>query len=269
MMKFVTAVYTNLRKIDKRKRLFASVSGIVCTFLLLTTLPFAKVVYVLPLLLIAVYVGTYISILEDIHNIEWIVLFIAPLYFCISLLLFYYLLPSRLLTRIPFVILVGVAMYALLLSENIFNVGVDRTLPLYRAAYSISNFFTLIILFLVFTVLFSFRLHFVLTSFIGGVVAFPVMFHALWTASPKNVLEERIYKFSVVIALMLSIALLLFGFLPVKTNILSLYAVSIAYVLVGITQEIIQDTAFRERVREYLFVFLGMSLLVLLAGSWG
>ena len=50
-------------------------------------------------------------------------------YFCISLLLFYYLLPTRLLTRIPFVILVGVAMYALLLSENIFNVGVDRTLP--------------------------------------------------------------------------------------------------------------------------------------------
>ena len=56
---------------------------------------------------------------------------------------------------------------------------------------------------------------------------------------------------------MLSVALLLFGFLPVKTNILSLYAISIAYVLIGVTQEIIQDTAFRDRV-EY-FVFLGMS----------
>lgn len=265
----MNSLYTTLRKIDKRKRLFVSMLGITCSFLLFTTIPFAKVLFVLPLLFAVVYIGTYISILEDIHNIEWIVLFIAPLYFCISLLLFYYLLPSRLLTRIPFAVLVGVAIYALLLSENIFNVGVDRTLPLYRAAYSISNFFTLIILFLVFTVLFSFRLHFVLTSFIGGVVALPVMFHALWTASPKNVLEERIYKFSVVIALMLSIALLLFGFLPVKTNILSLYAVSIAYVLIGITQEVIQDTAFRERVREYLFVFLGMSVLVLLAGSWG
>lgn len=261
-------MYNYLRRIDKRRRLFMSVLLIGISFFLLTLLPFSKVLFLLPLLLIIVYLGTYVAVLEGINNIEWIVLFILPLYFCTSFLLFYYLLPTRLLTRIPFVIIVMVGMYALLLSENIFNVGVDRTLPLYRAAYSISNFFTLIILFFVFTVLFSFRFHFALTAFIGGLVAFPVMFHGLWSSSPKSVLEERVLKFSGIIASLLSIALLLFGFLPVKTNISSLYAISIAYVLIGITQEVIQDTAFRERVREYVFVFAGMTVLIFSAASW-
>ena len=64
MTRFIFNLYSNLRKIDKRKRLFASVFGIVCAFLILTLFPFSKVIFALPILFIFVYFGTFIAILE-------------------------------------------------------------------------------------------------------------------------------------------------------------------------------------------------------------
>lgn len=262
-------LFKYFQSIDKRQRFVIATALILALNLVLTLFPFSKTIFFLPIVAVIVYAATYFALLEDIKRIEWVVLFILPIYFVLSFLLFYYLLPTRWLTRIPYLIVLSVVFYAILLSENIFNVGVEKTLPLYRAAYSITNFITLLVLFFVFTVLFSFRLHFLLNAFFGGLVAWPVFFHGVWMASPKAVLEERIYKFATIVSVLLSSAILLLNFMPIKTSIYAIYIVAVSYVLIGVTQETIQDTAFKESIREYLVVFAAMTVLLLLSAQWG
>ena len=209
------------------------------------------------------------ALLEDIEHIEWIVLFILPIYLAISLLLFYYLLPVRWLTRIPYLAVLAVSMYSSILSVNIFNVGIEKSLPLYRAAYSVSNFLTLLCFFLIYTVLYSFRLNFLFNYFIGLLLAWPLFFHNIWASNPKAVLEERIYKFATIDTILLSGVILILNFVPIKTSIYALYTVATAYLLSGLTQEIITDTVFKERVREYLIVFSVLTVLVILSANWG
>ena len=160
-------------------------------------------------------------------------------------------------------------MYASILSVNIFNVGVEKSLPLYRAAYSVSNFLSLLAFFLLYTVLYSFRLHFLLNTFFGMLLAWPLFFHSVWAANPKSVLEERVYKYATINTILLTGAIFVLNFMPIKTNIYALYTVAIVYLLSGLTQEIMTDTVFKERVREYLIVFFLLTILVFATAAWG
>ena len=60
-----------------------------------------------------------------------------PTLFTAAVGLFYFLLPVRWLTRLPVVILYSIGIYALLLTENIYNVAAERTIALFRAAHSL------------------------------------------------------------------------------------------------------------------------------------
>jgi len=262
-------IWSFLNKIDKRQRLVFSVGIVFLGNLFITLLPLNWALWFIPVDIMLVYIATYLALLEDIEHIEWLVLFILPIYLAVSLLLFYYLLPIHWLTRIPYLVVLSITLYAGILSENIFNVGVEKTLPLYRAAYSVSNFLTLLTAFLIFTVLYSFRLNFLVNGFLGLLIAWPLFFHSTWSANPKAVLEERVYKFATINTVLLAFAVLLLNFVPIKTNIFALYTVAIFYLLSGITQEVINDTVFRERVREYLIVFGVLSILVLMSANWG
>lgn len=246
-----------------------AVLAVVSFNLLIILFPLTQAVYLLPVNLLVIYLATYFALLEDIEHIEWFVLFVLPIYLAMSLLLFYYLLPMRWLTRIPYLVVLGVGTYASLLSVNIFNVGVEKSLPLYRAAFSIANFLSLLAFFLLFTVLYSFRLHFLLNGFLALVIAWPLLFFNLWAANPKAVLEERVYKFATINSLMVSFSVLILNFMPIKTNIYALYTVAVVYLLSGLSQEIMTDTVFKERVREYLIVFSVLTVLVFLTASWG
>ena len=262
-------IFNLLRKIDKRQRLLMAVAIVIIFNLIIILFPIRVAVYLIPVDILIVYAATYIALLENIENIEWLVLFILPIYLAISLLLFYYLLPIRWLTRIPYLAVLGVGMYASILSVNIFNVGVEKSLPLYRAAYSVSNFLSLLAFFLLYTVLYSFRLHFLLNTFFGMLLAWPLFFHSVWVANPKSVLEERVYKYATINTILLTGAIFVLNFIPIKTNIYALYTVAIVYLLSGLTQEIMTDTVFKERVREYLIVFFLLTILVFATAAWG
>lgn len=262
-------IFAWLKRIDKRQRLFVAVLIVVGFNLLITFFPLQIALYLLPLDILIIYLATFFALLEDINNIEWFVLFVLPIYLLVSLLLFYYLLPMRWLTRLPFLLVLSIGAYAAMLSVNIFNVGVEKSLPLYRAAFSVSNFLSLLTFFLLFTVLYSFRLHFLLNGFFALIISWPLLFHNLWSANPKAVLEERIYKYATINSLMLCFVVLVLNFMPIKTNIYALYTVGTVYLISGLTQEIITDTVFKERVREYLIVFAVLTVMILLTASWG
>ncbi len=254
-----------LLKIGKRQR-FSVAAAIICSYLFgITFLPYESAVFhVIPLALLT-YIAVYFGILEDVERIEWIQLFILPVYFVIAALFFYYLLPVRLLTRVPFTVVSFVFLYALFLSENIFNVGVERSLPLYRAAYSVINFIMLVVLLMVFTILYSFSFNLYMNALAGTFLLFPLVFHGLWIANPREVLEERIWKYAVVVTALLGFGILIGSFLPLRTNLYAILTVAMTYFLVGITQEVLQDTAFRTRIREYIVVYSVLLVLIVLS----
>lgn len=252
----------SLRKIGKRTRTALGAGILLLGFFIFSYIPFTNSFYFLPLLILLSYGATYLAILEEIDGIEHVQLFIIPVYASVVAVLFFYLLPVRLLTRIPFGALFFIMMYGAILAENIFNVTVDKSLPLYRAAYSIMNLILLILFMMAFNILYSFGFSLYANAIIGMLIAFPLVFHGLWIASPMSVLEERTWKYSCAISVILGFSIMILSFLPLKTNIYAIATTGIAYFLVGVSQEIMQDTAYRERIRQYIVVYAILLLLV-------
>ena len=81
-------------------------------------------------------------------------------------LLFYFLFPTRWITRIPFIIFYSISVYAMFLVSNIFNVGVEKSLQLYRAAFSVNYFYQSLMVFLFANLILSLKLNF----FLGGLL---------------------------------------------------------------------------------------------------
>ena len=138
----------HLLKVEKRVR-FVSASVLLTAYLLFTTFFSFDFMWVfVPVGLILAYGLTYLAIIEDIEKVEWGTLFIMPVLFTAMCYSFYFLFPVRWLTRIPFLFIYSVSIYALFLTSNIFNVGVEKSLRLYKAAFSVNYFFQTFFVFL-------------------------------------------------------------------------------------------------------------------------
>ncbi len=78
---------------------------------------------------------------ENLQGVEFLTLTILPTMFTVAVAFFYFLLPVRWLTRVPTAFLYSLGMYAILLTENIYNVAAERSIQLLRAAHSVGFFF--------------------------------------------------------------------------------------------------------------------------------
>src|SRR3989344_5318726 len=144
-----TAEY-RFRAIEKRYRLIFSFLTLSAILFGSTFFFFTESVIFIPILIISTYMLTFFAILEGIEGFEWFSLFIMPVLITVSFYLFFFLFPVRWITRVPFILIYCVSMYASLLCANIFNVGVEKSLQLYRAAFSVNFFYQTIVGFLLF-----------------------------------------------------------------------------------------------------------------------
>jgi diacylglycerol kinase len=215
-----------------------------------------------------VYFFTFFSILEGIEKIEWLMLFILPVYFTVSLVLFYFLLPVRWLTRLPFIVIYAISIYAILLSSNIFNVGVEKSLPLFRAAFSVNFLFLSLTLFLILNLILSFRLNFFSNFLVIFLFTLPLIWQFLWSVDPKITLSQIVVKYGLLINLIMAEVGWVFSFVPVKASILAVFLTAGFYSLLGLFQAYIEERLFRERIREYLFVLIFVFILTILSINW-
>lgn len=255
-------------RIEKRFRFVFSALILSLLILSSTFFLFEKAVLFIGLFFIFVYFLTYFSLLEGIEGIEWFTLFLLPIMVTTAFYLIYFLFPVRWLTRLPFVMLYGVSIYAVLLCANIFNVGVEKSLQLYRAAFSINFFYQMVIFFLFSNALFSFKLHFIFNSLLVFLLAFLLALQLIWTVKLDLIVDKITILYAFIIAVVLGELALVGSFVPLKSTVLALFFASSYYSLSGLIYSFVDKRLFKETVREFLIVWIVVFVITLLSLSW-
>lgn len=254
--------------IEKRIR-FVGGSILMTSLMLFTTFfDFDLFWLFVPILLLISYFITYLSILEDLKKFEWITLFLMPVLFTVSFYLFYFLFPVRWITRLPFMLMFGFSFYAILLTSNIFNVGVGKSLQLYRAAFSVNYFFQTLILFLLLNVMFSFKQGFLVNGIFVFLIILPMAIQLFWSVKLKEQFDVTLFHLGLFLALIITQLTMVMSFVPVTATIMALFLTASYYSLTGLIYHYIDHKLFMQTIREYLFVMGFVSFIVLLTIPW-
>jgi hypothetical protein len=220
------------------------------------------------LLSIGAYVLSALCLHEDLKGIEWFTLLILPTLYSAAVALFYFLLPVRWLTRIPIAGLYAFGFYALLLTENIYNVAANRTIALLRAAHSVGFLLTFVTYFLLVQTVFAFRVGPVSNSIAIGILSFILNFQILWAMELEEKASERLISVSIVLTVVLVELTWVFSFWPVPRMMAALFLSSVFYSLVGMTQQYIVEKMYKKTVIEFFLVCIIISFIFLATTRW-
>lgn len=263
-------VLTGLKKIylvNKRQKII-TVCIILSLGLLYTQLvPFYSIQKFILLLSITAYFLTLWALWEGINPTKAVVLLILPTLFTLAVASYYFLLPVRWLTRLPVAIGFGLSYYALLLSANVFNVAAIRTIPLYRASSTVNFLFTLITAFLLFNVIFSFKMQFYWNTVAVALLAIPLVVQVIWSLEMEDV-NSRVFATSVLLSLVLGEVALGLSFWPLSGGMASLILTTYFYTILGIVTHNFRDRLSRGVVWEYIGVAGLVLILALVSTSW-
>lgn len=261
--------FQSINYIPKRIRIVAAT--LLMTILLLSSsfFPFGETWYIfLSTLFIISYITTYLAIFEGIDGVEWYMLFVTTIVLTLATYLFYFLLPVRWLTRVPLVIIFSLAYYAALLTSNIFNVGVEKSLQLYRAAFSVNYFLQSFIVFLLLMVIFTFKQSFIINGIASGLVAGVLSLQLYWSVTPDALFNRRLVDYALTTAILLFQFSIIISFIPLKTNVSALMFTAAYYSLTGIIHHHLGNRLFPNIIKEYVFVFIFVCFIALLTLQW-
>lgn len=249
-------LFARIIRIDKQVRMVISTAILSFLMLISTFFFFDKALIFISLFIIFVYFFTYFSLLEGIERIEWFMLFCMPVIFTISCYLFFFLFPVRWLSRLPLILIYTVSIYGILRTSNIFNVGVDKSLQLYRAAFSINYLFQTITLFFLSNFIFSLKLDPISNGGIILIIVFLLSLNILWTIKLDLKLDKLLIRYSLLIAVILVEQTICFSFFNFETSIFALLTAVTYYSLIGLTYAFIDERFFKEVIREYIIILM-------------
>jgi len=254
--------------IEKRLRFVISTVSLTFFILLSTFFFFDKAAFFIPLLILASYGASFFSLYEGIEKIEWYMLFLMPVLLSIAMYLFYFLFPVRWITRIPFILIYGISMYATLLSSNIFNVGAEKNLQLYRAGFSVNYFIQTMVFFLIGNILASFHWGFLANALIFGLVSFAMSIQLYWSIKLDMQLSKEVINHAWLTALLVAEGSLLLSFFPLQESIFALVVAVLYYCIAGLTHLHLDERLFKHSVREYVSILLVILAILFLSISW-
>lgn len=265
----INRLFTNtLLKLSKRQRLVTSTLLLTIGLITSQLLPSNKSFFAITLVAFLTLIFTIWCLWEDLGGVEYITLLTPPVLYTLGLGLFYFLLPLRWVTRLPIAALFAVGIYALLLTENIYNVAAIRTIALLRAARAVSLLFSLITFFFLQNTLFSFHFPaFINFLFVGG-IAFLIFLPSFWGERLTPIIERDILIISSSFSLIIAEIALILSFWPEKATFESLYLVSICYTLIGIGQNRLKEMPIRKTIWEYLILNILALIMLIKTSTW-
>lgn len=255
--------------VPKRIRIIVMTFVMTAILTISTFFPFnSSWAYFIIILSFTAYATSYIAIFEGIDGTELIMLFIMPVLLVLSLYIFYSLLPVRWLTRIPFLALFSLGYYAMLLSSNIFNIGVEKSIQLYRAAFSVNYISQTLIIFVIVIVTLSFRLNFFISSIFLGGIMYITSIQILWTVELKEYIEKKLLIYSGVAAFLLIELMILLSFVQLAVNIYALIVTTAYYSILGILTNYVGNRLYKGVIREYVFVCIFVFVIAIMTLQW-
>lgn len=205
---------------------------------------------------------------EDLKGVEWITLLTLPTLFTAAVSLFYFLLPIRWLTRLPIATLYAIGIYALLLTENIYNVAVNRTIALLRAGHSVGFLMTLVTYFLLLQTIFAFRLPALGNVLFVLLITVPLALETLWATTLEGHISPRVWSLTIVLSLVLMQLSWVFSFWPVRSTLFALFLTTVFYSLGGMAQQYMVEKLYKKSVIEFFSVSFIVYIIVFLATHW-
>jgi len=155
-------------------------------------------------------------------------------------------------------------MYALLLTENIFNVAAMRTIQLLRAAHAVGFLLTLLVAFFLWDTIFSFKLAGWWNGLFVLVTGWPLIFQALWSVNLELNITKKLLNYSFVLSWSLMCLAVMISFWQITIAVASLFLVSGLYVGLGLMQHALSGRLFKETIKEYLGVGLIVFIITIL-----
>lgn len=202
----------------------------------------------------------FLSVRKDLKNNFSPQIFILPFFYSLSFGLFYFLVPTRFLTRVITTSLYAFGLYSLLLSVNIFVVSSIRTIALLSSARTVSFIITLLSYFFLTNVVFSMHLNVLFTLILVFVFSFCLILQSLWTYS----LDSKFFSNTLrVLSLSLSLTevALVLWFWAILPTIIALFLTGFFYITIGLSQVWLEKRLFRSVMWEYIWVGVLVFLL--------
>lgn len=200
-----------------------------------------------------------------------ILLAFLPLVFFVGFCLFVILLPFSVPLALFLSALFLVVNYIIFLVENIFLVAVGyKTVPLYRAAYTVALIVILVSSFFLFNSIFSFNLGFWqngLLIWMASMLIFGYLFWAITIELPDDG-KNKSLSFIWVPALVLGQMATVFSFWPIGIFRRSIFLVSFIYVMATLIQADIKERLFVKVWKGMLWVFVALLLGIVSVGGW-
>lgn len=245
--------------LNKRRKII--ISSLVLTIGLLSTqmVDFNLRFRFLGGLAVFAYVLSLWSLLEGLNLTKAFVLLVLPTFYTVAVASFYFLLPVRWLTRLPVATLFGLTFYLLLLAQNVYNVASLRTIPLYRAASTVSFLFTLLSAFFIYHVISAFNLLFIWNGVVVFLISFPLVLQVIWSIKMEDRISVPDAIQSFILSLVLGELALAFSFWPSSATIRSLALSSAMYVLLGMATHFLKGRLTKRAGWEYI----GIGVIVL------
>ncbi len=223
---------------------------------------------------------------RDFSGVEWGTLTILPAAFCLGAALIFPLLPSgvdslfvwqvsydsgvilALGLKVVFLLMTATGYYAILLSENIYNVAAERSIQLLRAAHSVGFIMALITAVCLYIVLASFHLN-SLANFLGTtLISWFLIMPTVWAVNLKEKIEKREVILTLFFGLIMGELAWVLSFWPIPSAVFALFLGAAFYILVGIAQYQLSERLFGTTVREFITIAVIIFLLIVFTTNW-
>jgi len=201
---------------------------------------------------------------DDLQLYERLTIVPLPAMYAISVALFYFLLPSSLLSRTGLLILFGLGLYALLLTCNIFSVAKGRTIQLLYAASAVGFLIVLLTSMLFSSIIFSLKLPFWANGLLVGLVHYPLVFMSLWSVNLEDFIAKDLLIYSLAISVFLTELAILLSLVPIPVWNASLFITGIIYLVLGILHSFLRGRLFKNTTREYSLMALLLATLFII-----
>jgi hypothetical protein len=197
---------------------------------------------------------------------------LLPVGFFAGFGLFGVLLPYNTILAVVMSVIFGLVLYGMFLVENVFLVAIGfKTVPLYRAAYTVSLIIMLVTAFFMFDSLFSFRLSFWwngLWTLLISLLVFLYQFWAIAIELPDDGKSKNMKTYVWVPSILIAELSMIFSFWPTGIFKGSIYLVSVVYILSSLIQADLRDRLFKRTWLMYMWVGVAVVAAAVLTTKW-